>query len=43
MAKHQNKLTNSLLIFRKEYRLRMVENRVLRKISGTKWDEVTSG
>jgi len=43
MAKHQNKLTNSLLIFRKEHRLRMVENRVLRKIFGTKWDEVTGG
>jgi hypothetical protein len=43
MAKHQNKLTDSLLIFRKEHTLRMVENRALRKIFGTKWDEGTGG
>jgi hypothetical protein len=43
MAKHQNKLNNSLLIFRKEHRLRMVENRVLRKMFGTKLEEVTGG
>jgi hypothetical protein len=43
MAKHQNKLTNSLLVFREEHRLMMAENRVVRKILGTKWDEFTSG
>jgi hypothetical protein len=36
MAKHQNKLTNSLLIFGEEHMLRMAENRVVRTIIGTK-------
>jgi hypothetical protein len=31
----------SLLILRKEHGLRVFENRVLRKIFGPKWDEVT--
>jgi hypothetical protein len=29
------------LILREEYRLRVFENRVLRRILGPKWDEVT--
>jgi len=29
------------LTFRKERRLRVLENRVLKKILGPKWDEVT--
>jgi hypothetical protein len=29
------------LTLREEYRLRVFENRVLRKIFGPKWDEVT--
>jgi hypothetical protein len=31
------------LTLRKEYRLRMFENKVLRKITGPKRDEVTGG
>jgi hypothetical protein len=31
------------LTLRKEKRLRVLENRVLRKIFGPKWDEVTEG
>jgi hypothetical protein len=31
------------LILREEHRLRVFENRVLRRIFGSKWDEVTGG
>jgi hypothetical protein len=31
------------LIIREEHRLRVFENRVLRRIFGPKWDEVTGG
>jgi hypothetical protein len=31
------------LTLREEHRLRVFENRVLTRISGTKWDEVTGG
>jgi hypothetical protein len=31
------------VILREEYRLKVFENRVLRRIFGPKWDEVTGG
>jgi hypothetical protein len=31
------------LMLREEHRLRVFENRMLRRISGPKWDEVTGG